>query len=444
MEEKLRTFLETNGIDPKEYEYPLNYRYFRIPHVHVKNADRIISQMKQDLSVDSEQVCIELVEWFPISLARFYKVGKDLKLSHTKAYKSGEIHCMDISSAVPLFSLELQASDNYLELCCAPGSKLCLAYDIITSRTNHPDETQQKSTGTVTGVDISQPRLQVAKSQMKKFKVEKGRLFCSDAATFSVSAPSRLGSWTNPLVSTSITPQKRTHSTTITTSTDNDNKDSQTTLPYTPNPTKIAPYFATKLLRNDPQLIATASPLGGDKTEPSEFTKKNAGSLPFLLYDKVLVDAECTHDASISNMQRGEKEGWNEKFLDEERVAGLESLQRNLIENGFKLLAKNGILVYSTCSFSTRQNEDIVIWLLSKYKDSAVIETIPGVSEFPCRNGNAAVNSNHREADDEIVHDEAVSSIREEVFKKILNFSPSVSETSGMFIARIRKTQNII
>lgn len=39
-----------------------------------------------------------------------------------------------------------------------------------------------------------------------------------------------------------------------------------------------------------------------------------------------------------------------------------------MIEQAFKLLKGNGILVYSTCSFCESQNENVVRHLLSKVK----------------------------------------------------------------------------
>ena len=48
-------------------------------------------------------------------------------------------------------------------------------------------------------------------------------------------------------------------------------------------------------------------------------------------------------------------------------------LQKRLIESGFRLLKRGGIMVYSTCSLSSKQNEQVVHWLLDKYKDTAYI-----------------------------------------------------------------------
>ena len=48
-------------------------------------------------------------------------------------------------------------------------------------------------------------------------------------------------------------------------------------------------------------------------------------------------------------------------------------LHKPLIHSGFWLLKRGGVLVYSTCSLSWKQNEQIVSSLLDKCQDSFII-----------------------------------------------------------------------
>jgi 16S rRNA C967 or C1407 C5-methylase (RsmB/RsmF family) len=53
----------------------------------------------------------------------------------------------------------------------------------------------------------------------------------------------------------------------------------------------------------------------------------------------------------------GKKNQWNmddfeERFLDGKKMENILKLQKLLILNGYRLLKKNGIMIYSTCSFS--------------------------------------------------------------------------------------------
>merc|ERR1711971_609944 len=83
-----------------------------------------------------------------------------------------------------------------------------------------------------------------------------------------------------------------------------------------------------------------------------------------LKYDKVLVDAQCTLDGSVRHLQKYRDEwGWarlHSEVLNEGNAAKTVTLQHSLLRNGFALLRDGGVLVYSTCSLSARQNECVV------------------------------------------------------------------------------------
>ncbi|KAJ3097710.1 hypothetical protein HDU97_004594 [Phlyctochytrium planicorne] len=74
-----------------------------------------------------------------------------------------------------------------------------------------------------------------------------------------------------------------------------------------PSPNFVKPFHTTQLLVGDPQLAD-----------------------PKLLYDRVLVDAECTHDGSISHLDKCDKVGWEgfeERYQDPQKMDELEELQ---------------------------------------------------------------------------------------------------------------------
>lgn len=82
------------------------------------------------------------------------------------------------------------------------------------------------------------------------------------------------------------------------------------------------------------------------------------------LFDKVLVDAECTHDGSIRHIIKMAENGWKdaEKLLENSHT--ITELQLELLENGFAALRPGGRLVYSTCSLCTSQNENVITQFL--------------------------------------------------------------------------------
>ena len=138
------------------------------------------------------------------------------------------------------------------------------------------------------------------------------------------------------------------------------------------------------------------------------------------LYDRVLVDAECTHDGSLRHLlklaRKGQKESkqrqpqshqqllsspsnnastasdgnsagagtdfvaLDDTMLAPARVREIEELQLALLHAGFALLRRGGVLVYATCSLSRRQNEDNVAALL-RAEPAAVLVRILGGGE---------------------------------------------------------------
>lgn len=92
-------------------------------------------------------------------------------------------------------------------------------------------------------------------------------------------------------------------------------------------------------------------------------------------FDRVLVDAECTHDGSLKHIVKFSTSwGWESlerRFLDPDRVGRISDLQRRLLANGYRLLKAGGVLIYSTCSFCVAQNEDVVQALLDQHGGGA-------------------------------------------------------------------------
>mmetsp|Transcript_29990 Transcript_29990/g.84610 ORF Transcript_29990/g.84610 Transcript_29990/m.84610 type:complete len:192 (-) Transcript_29990:89-664(-) len=131
------------------------------------------------------------------------------------------------------------------------------------------------------------------------------------------------------------------------------------------------------------------------------------------LYDKVLVDAECTHDGSLRHMAKFKGQQWTDfrdKFL--RQLAELHSLQRRLLLQGFRLLRVGGTLVYSTCSLTRAQNEDVVQWLLNSQDGAVCAVPIEQAEGWPARAGGIP------------------GSVR---------LDPLVSNTSALFICKLHK-----
>jgi NOL1/NOP2/sun family putative RNA methylase len=79
------------------------------------------------------------------------------------------------------------------------------------------------------------------------------------------------------------------------------------------------------------------------------------------VFDFILVDAPC----SGSGLFRKQADAVNEWSL--ENVNLCSSRQKRILSEVMNSLKKDGVLVYSTCSYSEEENEDIVDWLLAEF-----------------------------------------------------------------------------
>ena len=74
-------------------------------------------------------------------------------------------------------------------------------------------------------------------------------------------------------------------------------------------------------------------------------------------FDVIVVDAPC----SGSGLFRRDEEAMDEWSLN--NVALCSQRQQRILADVWPALKKNGILVYSTCSYSKEEDEEIVSWL---------------------------------------------------------------------------------
>lgn len=84
-------------------------------------------------------------------------------------------------------------------------------------------------------------------------------------------------------------------------------------------------------------------------------------------FDKIVIDAPCSGQGMFRKDQVAIDDWSYSKVLE------CQSIQRDIIRDGFKMLKKDGILVYSTCTFSREENEDIINEFLNENKDAQLI-----------------------------------------------------------------------
>ena len=296
----------------------------------------------------------------------FYAIPGNFSIAKSETFKLGRIYGMDVSSGAAVAALlsdQKTTNMRVLDLCCSPGLKLCMIADLLSS------------SSTVVGVDISENRLAVCKRIVKKYHVDprtsgdsssraRIRLYCADGTKF--------GSESDPeLVFDSVAAAE-----------------DQKTAGKRKRMNKSARARERKRLRQHSSL---------DKAKPPSTVFEESCQAPLTIepFDYVLVDAECSTDGSLKHVQKRALKNTNDdttgtsnpSLTDPKKLESLVDLQKGLISSGFKLLKPDGILVYSTCSLSTDQNESVVNWLLNKNEDASIIPVA-----FPLARSKRVVN----------------------------------------------------
>ncbi|PPR82187.1 hypothetical protein GOBAR_AA38527 [Gossypium barbadense] len=292
-----------------------------------------------------------------------------------------QIYGIDAASGAAVSVLNISPGDHVLDLCAAPGAKICMILDLLGD------------SGSVTGVDVARHRLAACRTMLQKYSLgDRCRLFVADGTTFSL-APLRVDSRSRSCESSFEEKDERFREWT-------------SRRPWKERK-RAAKARETMSLQSvttseNPELIfygRHSGVVGLSKNKlyetMSDLEVSSCG------YDKVLVDAECTHDGSVKHIQKFENWGWTTL---QRRV--LDALK--LLRNGFRLLKVGGLLVYSTCSLTVAQNEDIVEQFL-KENASAELQEINEAEEWPRKSGR---------------------------IPKTLRFDPLTSQTSGLFVAK--------
>lgn len=145
-------FLRFNGVNPSVLDLGEASSLPRFVRVNPRNP---ISSSALSVQLGVDEVNIEDTE-----LDGFLKIPGTVKIASSDAYKSGQIYGIDFSSGVAVDVLDPCPEDSVLDLCCAPGAKLCMMADRMEGR------------GVLVGVDVAQERINVCRNILKKYKLD--------------------------------------------------------------------------------------------------------------------------------------------------------------------------------------------------------------------------------------------------------------------------------
>jgi len=366
----------------------------------------------------------------------FYALPATFGLARSECFVQGRIYGMDISSGAAVAALLLDDHDvlvpanpqqktdcgiaigqvvdsasaddanatdtslRVLDLCCSPGLKLCTMADLLSDN------------ATVVGVDISESRISLCKKIITKYHINQQT---SGSSACSTGRVGNIDTTSSNCARIRLYCQDGTHFG-LSSFRDDDKlvfdseisrEDEHVVAGKRKRMNKSARARQQKRLRTIAHLdfvdTCNNTTQEGCKSQADEEQEKqeeqNICNICCHLFDRVLVDAECSTDGAIKHLKHKMKQEQNStnrsdekttsafsksgiyKLGNEEAMADLVNLQQRLILSGFRLLKRGGALVYSTCSLSEEQNEGVVNWLLEQRPDAFIMPVLFDASD---------------------------------------------------------------
>jgi len=125
-------------------------------------------------------------------------------------------------------------------------------------------------------------------------------------------------------------------------------------------------------------------------------------------FDLILCDVPCSGEGMFRKDEATIRE-WSPQ-----QVEKCWQLQREIVSDAWQCLNDGGIMIYSTCTFNTKENEENIRWILAEY-DAEVIE----IETKPEWN--------------------ITGSLLEGFTEPVYRFIPGISRGEGLFICALRK-----
>lgn len=134
-------------------------------------------------------------------------------------------------------------------------------------------------------------------------------------------------------------------------------------------------------------------------------------------FDKILIDAPCSSEGII-------RKNPSVSFkISVKEIKHLSRIQKALVRSAYRLLKEEGILVYSVCTFSPEECEEVVDYAIKMGFEALNVEVplkhVKGLRKWVDEKGR------------EWVYEKGV--------EKSIRIYPHLNDTGGMFIAKLRK-----
>lgn len=115
-------------------------------------------------------------------------------------------------------------------------------------------------------------------------------------------------------------------------------------------------------------LLSNMERMGVENMAVTNTTVDKLTSIFDSCFDKILVDAPCSGEGMIKKHDVA-LENWSI-----ENVQFCAKRQKEILEHAYTMLKKDGILVYSTCTYSIEENEEVVQNFLKNHEDIELMD----------------------------------------------------------------------
>lgn len=135
-------------------------------------------------------------------------------------------------------------------------------------------------------------------------------------------------------------------------------------------------------------------------------------------FDRVLVDVPCSMEGRFVTSDPETFTHWSQK-----KVKSLAKLQNWLLRSAVSATKPGGTVVYSTCTLSPEENEEVITWIIEKEKNHITLESI----DLPLTRCPPVLSWNRKSYTPSV--------------KKTMRVLPDDS-MEGFFVARIKKVSS--
>ena len=126
-------------------------------------------------------------------------------------------------------------------------------------------------------------------------------------------------------------------------------------------------------------------------------------------FDLILCDVPCSGEGMFRKDEATIRE-WSPQ-----QVEKCWQLQRDIVTDAWACLNDGGLLIYSTCTFNTKENDENIRWILDSFKDAKVLDINTKPEWY------------------------ITGSLLEGFHEPVYRFIPGISRSEGLFVCVLRK-----